>query len=170
MRRTTAAIGSAIFFIVAPGTVGGLIPWLITGWRVPDLPDGLSWAAIPLRVIGAALILAGILVVIDAFVRFVSRGFGTPMPLAPPRHLVVTGLYRYVRNPMYVGVLAAIIGQVLIFDDPWLLGYAALVFAATFTFVRFYEEPHLRRTFGAEYEEYRAAVPGWWPRLRPWRG
>src|SRR5687767_1265535 len=110
MRKTPAAIGSAIFFALAPGSVAGLGPWLITRWRVSDLPDRLSWAVIPLRVVGAVLVLAGVAVLIDAFIRFVAEGFGTPVPVAPPEHLVVGGLYRHVRNPMYVGVLAAIIG------------------------------------------------------------
>ncbi|MET8157777.1 isoprenylcysteine carboxylmethyltransferase family protein [Sphaerisporangium sp. NPDC005289] len=133
-----------------------------------DLPDWLSWAAVPLRVAGVVLILAGGAVLVDAFVRFVTEGFGTPAPVAPPEHLVVGGLYRYVRNPMYVGVLAAIVGQALLLARSGLLWYAAIAFVAVFCFVRLYEEPTLRRSFGAEYEEYRAAVPGWWPRLRPW--
>jgi protein-S-isoprenylcysteine O-methyltransferase Ste14 len=170
MRRAPAAIGSAVFFALAPGTVTGLVPWLITRWRVADLPDALSWAAIPLRVIGAVLVLAGVTVVIDAFIRFVGEGFGTPVPVAPPEHLVVGGLYRHVRNPMYVGVLAAILGQALLLGRFELVWYAAVSFVAVFVFVRLYEEPALRRTFGTEYEEYRAAVPGWWPRLRPWGG
>ncbi|MFC4534620.1 methyltransferase family protein [Sphaerisporangium dianthi] len=168
MRRTPAAVGSAVFFAVAPGGVAGFGPWWVTRWRMADLPDGLSWAAVPLRVAGVVLVLAGGAVLVDAFVRFVTEGFGTPAPVAPPEHLVVGGLYRYVRNPMYVGVLAAIVGQGLLLARSELLWYAAIAFVAVFCFVRVYEEPTLRRSFGTEYEEYRAAVPGWWPRLRPW--
>lgn len=147
-----------------------LIPWLITDWESRDLlPETLSWATPVLRAAGIALILAGSAVVINAFVRFVVNGLGTPAPVAPPEHLVVTGLYRHVRNPMYVGVLAVIIGEALLLGRWKLLVYAAIAFACMYTFVRGYEEPQLRRQFGQEYETYRAAVPGWWPRLRPWR-
>lgn len=168
MRRTQAAVGSTIFFIAAPGTVAILVPWLISRWEGREpLPDALGWAMLPLQVIGVALILAGGAVLIHAFTRFVVEGFGTPAPVAAPEHLVIGGLYRHVRNPMYVGVLAAIIGQALLLGRYGLLVYAALVFAAFYGFVRVYEEPKLRGLFGGEYEVYRAAVPGWWPRLRP---
>ena len=108
MRRTTAAVGRAVFFLLAPGVVGGLIPWLLTGgWQVREpLP---YWA--PVQVLGGVLLLAGLIVLVRAFVRFVVEGFGTPAPVAAPEHLVVGGVYRYVRNPMYVAVLAAIVGQ-----------------------------------------------------------
>jgi protein-S-isoprenylcysteine O-methyltransferase Ste14 len=94
---------------------------------------------------------------------------GTPVPIAPPQHLVVGGLYRHVRNPMYVAPGAAIVGQSLLLGRPVLLLYAAGGAVPVVTFVRRYEEPTLLRQFGAEYEDYRRNVPGWWPRLRPWR-
>jgi protein-S-isoprenylcysteine O-methyltransferase Ste14 len=109
-----------------------------------------------------------VLVLLLAFVRFVIEGSGTPAPVAPTQHLVVGGLYRYVRNPMYLAVLAIIIGQALALWRPILVGYAAVVALAFVAFVRGYEEPTLRSTFGDEYEAYRRAVPGWWPRLHPW--
>ena len=96
-------------------------------------------------------------------------GRGTPAPMIPPQRLVVVGLYRHVRNPMYLAVLALIAGQALLLGRPRLLGYGAAVFAAVYAFVRGYEEPTLRARYGAPYEAYRRAVPGWWPRLRPWR-
>ena len=105
-----------------------------------------------------------------AFARFVRDGLGTPAPVAPTERLVVTGAYRHVRNPMYLAVLAAIVGQGLLLGQPRLLGYAGVVALAVVSFVRLYEEPTLERQFGAEYEAYRRAVPGWWPRLRPWTG
>ena len=164
MKRSRAAVGSALFFVVAPGTVIGVIPWLLTGWRIHDpLP---YWT--PLRVVGAALLIAGVTVAAQAFVRFVVEGLGTPMPVAAPERLVVGGLYRYVRNPMYVALLVAIVGEALLLGQLSLLAYAAVVVLITNLFVRFYEEPTLRRRFGAQYEAYRRAVPGWWPRLRPW--
>ena len=162
MRRTIAAAGSAVFFVLAPGVMAGLIPWWLTGWDAKD-----AWA--PLRVLGAALVAAGLVVLVHAFVRFVVEGVGTPAPVAPTERLVVGGLYRHVRNPMYVAVAAIIVGQALVLGRPALLLYAAAFVAVTASFVRLYEEPTLRRRYGAEYEAYRDAVPGWWPRARPWR-
>ena len=88
--------------------------------------------------------------------------------LAPTQHLVVNGFHRYLRNPMYVGVLTVILGQAVLFGSLNLLWYAALCWAITAAFVRLYEEPALKRQFGAEYDAYRAAVPAWWPRLHPY--
>jgi protein-S-isoprenylcysteine O-methyltransferase Ste14 len=171
VRKPVAAVGSAVFFVLAPCVVAGLVPyWLTDGWRVRSwLPDSLDWLAVPLKILGAALIVVGAAAVIAAFVRFVVEGLGTPAPIAPPVQLVVGGLYRYVRNPMYVAILACILGQFLVLGQPVLLLYAALAFVAVFAFVRLYEEPHLTRVFGESYRAYRRAVPGWWPRLRPWR-
>lgn len=163
-RKQLAAIGSTIFFIVAPGTVVGLIPWLVTRWAMRDL--GPWW--LPAQALGVLLIAAGLNYVIQAFVRFVVEGFGTPAPAAPPQRLVVGGVYRYVRNPMYVALIAVILGQALLLGQLSLLLYAAIALAITMAFVRLYEEPTLSRQFGADYEAYRRAVPGWWPRLRPW--
>ncbi|WP_130344478.1 methyltransferase family protein [Herbihabitans rhizosphaerae] len=163
MRTAHAAIGSAAFFAVAPVVVTGLVPWLITDWRMSDPPPWLA-----LRIVGAVLIVAGGAAVVHAFVKFVVDGLGTPAPIAPPTRLVVRGPYRFVRNPMYVAVLAAIIGQASLLGSPALLVYAVIVLVPVVAFVRVYEEPTLRRTFGEEYERYRRAVPGWWPRLRPW--
>jgi protein-S-isoprenylcysteine O-methyltransferase Ste14 len=164
MRKPMAAAGSAAFFALAPGVVAGLVPWWLTGWRVREpLP---YW--MPLRLIGVALLAVGTGVLVQAFVRFVSEGSGTPAPVAPTRELVVGGLYRYVRNPMYLAVLAAIVGQALALGQLVLLPYAAVVCAAFAAFVHWYEEPTLARQFGARYEAYRRAVPAWWPRRHPW--
>src|SRR5918995_1493877 len=165
MRRSTAAVGSAVFFLLAPGVVGGLMPWLLTGgWQVREpLP---YWA--PARVLGGVVLVAGLIALVGAFVRFVVEGLGTPAPIAAPDRLIVGGVYRYVRNPMYVAVLAAIVGQALLLGRLGLLLYAGVVWAAVAAFVRFYEEPTLTSRFGADYEAYRRAVPAWWPRLRPW--
>ena len=118
----------------------------------------------PLRVVGAALIVAGAVVLVHAFGRFVREGAGTPAPVAPTEHLVIGGLYRYVRNPMYLAVLAAVIGQALLLGQPVLLVYAALLFVLFAAFVRLYEEPVLQRRYGEEYEAYTRAVPAWLPR------
>jgi protein-S-isoprenylcysteine O-methyltransferase Ste14 len=108
-------------------------------------------------------------VLVHAFARFVLEGRGTPAPIAPTQHLVVGGLYRHVRNPMYLAVLSAIVGQAMMLGRRSLVLYAAAVGLAFVTFVRAYEEPTLAATFGPEYDAYRRAVPGWWPRWSPWR-
>ena len=165
MRRRTAAVGSAVFFLLAPGVVVGLIPWFLTGgWQVRE--PAPYWVS--MRVLGGLLHVAGLIALVWAFVRFVVEGFGTPAPVAAPERLVVGGVYRYVRNPMYVAVLVAIIGQALLLGQLVLLVYAGAAWLAVAAFVRFYEEPTLTRRFGADYEAYRRAVPAWWPRLRPW--
>jgi protein-S-isoprenylcysteine O-methyltransferase Ste14 len=160
------AIGSLLFLLIAPGTVAGLIPWWLTGWAIHDWPQPY---AMPLRLVGAVLIVLGVPALLHAFVRFVLEGIGTPAPVAPPEHLVVGGLYRYVRNPMYIAVVATIVGQALVLAQPGLLLYAVVVAAAMVAFVYGYEEPTLSEQFGAEYDAYREAVPAWLPRLRPWQ-
>ena len=164
MRKAGAALGSAVFFALAPGVVAGLVPWWLTGWQVRSLP---AWW-LPLRLAGVVLLVAGTVVLVQAFARFVVEGLGTPAPVAPTRELVVGGLYQYVRNPMYLAVLAAIVGQALALGQLVLLPYAAVVAAAFVAFVHWYEEPTLALQFGARYEAYRGAVPGWWPRRHPW--
>jgi protein-S-isoprenylcysteine O-methyltransferase Ste14 len=165
MRKPAAALGSTLFFAIAPGVVAGLIPWWLTGWRVRG--PLAHWA--PARIAGLITLALGAIVLIQAFARFVSEGHGTPAPVAPTGRLVIGGLYRYVRNPMYLAVVSCIAGQALALDQPVLLGYAAAVWATTAAFARWYEEPALARQFGAQYEEYRRGVPAWRPRIRPWR-
>jgi protein-S-isoprenylcysteine O-methyltransferase Ste14 len=147
-----------LFLLVAPGVVGGLVPYWLTHWEIAPF-----W--LPLRVVGALVLLAGLAVLIDAFARFVIEGVGTPAPVAPTERLVVGGLYRYVRNPMYLAVGGVIVGQALLLGQLVLLPYAAVFGAVVLAFVHWYEEPTLRRQFGESYDEYRRAVPGWWPRL-----
>lgn len=159
MRVMTAAAGSAVFFGLAPGVVAGLIPWWLTRWQ----PHDLGKYGVPIRILGAVLIVAGTIVLLQAFGRFVREGLGTPAPVAPPEHLVVGGLYRYVRNPMYVAVVTTIVGQALALGRFDLLWYAAAVFAAVALFVHGYEEPALSRQFGDEYERYRRDVRRWLP-------
>ncbi|MGH2922442.1 MAG: methyltransferase family protein, partial [Solirubrobacterales bacterium] len=160
------ALGSALFLLAAPGVVAVLVPWLLGAWEFETPAPG--WIA--LRVAGGVIIAAGAAALLHSFARFVVEGIGTPAPVAPTRTLVVGGLYRHLRNPMYVAVAALIVGQALLFGRPWLLAYAAAFVAAVATFVRHYEEPTLERSFGASYYAYRRAVPAWIPRLRPWRG
>lgn len=164
--RRAAALGSALFLLAAPGLVAGLVPWLLGTWEFETPVPG--WIA--LRVAGAALITAAAPALFHSFARFVIEGVGTPAPVAPTRTLVVGGLYRHVRNPMYVAVAALIVGEALLFGQLALFAYAAGFLVVVAAFVRFYEEPTLRRRFGSSYDAYRRAVPGWLPRLRPWRG
>jgi protein-S-isoprenylcysteine O-methyltransferase Ste14 len=124
----------------------------------------------PVRLIGGALIAAGVAVLLPAFGRFVIEGIGTPAPTAPTERLVVGGAYRFVRNPMYLAVASVIVGQALLLGQAVLLIYAVLFGVAVTTFVHGYEEPALAARFGEEYETYRRAVPRWRPRLRPWTG
>jgi protein-S-isoprenylcysteine O-methyltransferase Ste14 len=105
---------------------------------------------------------------LDAFARFALQGAGTPAPVLPTRTLVVTGPYRYVRNPMYIAVVTLILGQAVLLGDVALLAYAALVWLATHIFVLIYEEPMMRATYPAEYAVYAANVRRWLPRLTPW--
>ncbi|OBG16932.1 isoprenylcysteine carboxyl methyltransferase [Mycolicibacterium celeriflavum] len=161
MRKPAAAISSAAFFVVAPGTFVGLGPWLITRW---DLPDPVSAWRLAL---GAVLVVAGLVPPVHAFVEFVRAG-GTPMPVAPTERLVVTGFNRFIRNPMYAGLITAILGQAVLLASVWLVVYAVIAWAVTASFVRWYEEPTLVRTYGQHYEAYRGNVPAWIPRLTPW--
>ncbi|WP_051232249.1 methyltransferase family protein [Pseudonocardia asaccharolytica] len=150
---------------VGPSVFAGVIPWLLTRWRVRrPVPGGT-----PARALGALLVGGGAVVLASSFVRFVTEGVGTPAPMAPPEKLVVGGIYRHVRHPMYVAMGAAVAGQALLLGRPRLLLYPVIAAVPVATFVRLHEEPVLVRRFGAQYEEYRRNVPGWLPRLRPWR-
>jgi protein-S-isoprenylcysteine O-methyltransferase Ste14 len=161
-----AVLGSALFLVIAPGIVAGLVPWWISKWNVQAPFFGFA----PMRALGALLVVVSVLVLLESFARFALQGLGTPAPVFPTRHLVVKGLYRYVRNPMYLAVVLAILGQVMILGCVSLLAYGALVWLTFDLFVLAYEEPTLRRTFGAEYDSFCANVPRWVPRLSPWSG
>jgi protein-S-isoprenylcysteine O-methyltransferase Ste14 len=165
MPKAIAILGSALFFVIAPCVVAGLIPWWITHWEFRPPFFGLEQA----RAIGIVLIVAGVPGLVDSFARFALQGLGTPAPIAPPQNLVVTGLYRHVRNPIYVALVAVILGQAVLLGEWRLILYSVLFWLACHVFVVMYEEPTLKRTFGAEYEAFRANVPRWIPRLTPWR-
>jgi protein-S-isoprenylcysteine O-methyltransferase Ste14 len=165
VRRSAAAIGSAVFFVLAPGVVAGLVPWLITRWQVPG---PISPFAIIRMTTGAVLLVAAVVVLVRAFARFVVEGGGTPAPVAPTERLVVGGDYRFVRNPMYFAVVTAVLGQAMIFGSLALLIYALVVWAIMAAFVRWYEEPLLLERYGDDYQRYRHAVRAWVPRLHPW--
>jgi protein-S-isoprenylcysteine O-methyltransferase Ste14 len=163
--KVLAIIGSAVFLVIAPGFVAGLVPWWISHWRLEAPFFGM-----PLfRLAGGALILMGVAGLLDSFVRFAVQGLGTPAPVFPTRHLVITGLYRYVRNPIYVAVVSTILGQGLVLGNLTLLEYGGLVWLLFHLFVLVYEEPTLRASFGSEYKKFCAEVPRWIPRFTPWR-
>jgi protein-S-isoprenylcysteine O-methyltransferase Ste14 len=164
-RRLPAIAGSALFLVVAPGFVAGLAPWWISHWRLEAPFFGLPL----MRFAGGILITLGAIGLLDSFVRFAVQGHGTPAPVFPTRHLVVTGLYRFVRNPMYVAVVSTILAQGLILGNATLLAYGGLVWLLFHLFVLAYEEPALRASFGSEYKSFCAEVPRWIPRLTPYR-
>lgn len=164
LRKVAAILGSAVFLVIAPGFVAGLAPWWISHWHIQTPFLGLQ----PLRFAGGLLIAVGIAGLLDSFLRFAVQGLGTPAPVFPTRHLVISGLYRYVRNPMYVAVVSTILGQALIFGNVRLLEYGGLAWLLFHLFVLVYEEPILKASFGVEYEVFRANVPRWIPRITPW--
>ena len=164
--RSAALAGSALHLVIAPGSICVLLPFLISGWRFGGEfggSAGLRWA-------GLLLVVAGASILLECFFRFAWIGLGTPAPVAPTRHLIVGGLYRHVRNPMYLAAVSAVIGQALWLGRSSLLAYAAAVWLGFHLFVTLYEEPTLRREFPADYADYSRNVRRWAPRLRPWRG
>ena len=163
MSRNEALVGSAAFFVLAPGTVAGLLPWLITHWRFGE------GAMIGVSIAGGVLIALSLALLIECFARFATKGAGTPAPIAPTETLVVSGAYARVRNPMYVAVTGLIFGQALLFASADLIAYGVTIGFTFLMFVIYFEEPRLRRDFPDEYRAYFDNVPRWRPRLTPWR-
>ena len=161
-----ATVSSAVWFVLAAGTGAVWVPWVITRWRMAYSPWS-GWRVA--QALGVVLVVAGLVPIVTTFVAFVRAG-GTPIPGVYTQELVVRGFNRYVRNPIYVGVIVIVVGQALVLGQWTLLVYAACVWLGTAAFVRFYEEPALALRFGDRYEVYRRAVPAWRPRLRPWSG
>lgn len=151
------ALKTWVFALCVPGSVAVWVPL----WLTRDVEPNASLFA---RVGGAALVIMGVAVFGWCAYDFVTSGRGTPAPIDAPRRLVVRGLYRHVRNPMYVGMAHALLGWVLIAPAPRTFGYAAVVLVLFHLFVVLHEEPHLSRRFGDEYDAYCARVPRWWPR------
>lgn len=145
-----------LFTVIVPGTVAGYLPYLLAR---PLSPDALSIAlSAPLFLLGGAIYLWCVW-------DFASYGRGTPAPIEAPEKLVIRGLYRYVRNPMYVGVLTVILGWIILAPGPWLAAHWLIMFALFNAFVLLYEEPHLRKLFGPEYDRYTATAGRWLPKL-----
>ena len=163
MRKPTAAVISVAWGVALGGTFAGLLPYLLNEWHFHrPLP---YWAVA--QATGVLVICAGLVPIVHSFVEF-TKADGTPVPVASPSRLVVSGFYRYVRNPIYVGFLAILAGQALLFGSPGLLEYTAVAWCVGAAAARFYEEPALARKFGADYQKYRRAVHAWIPRLHPW--
>jgi protein-S-isoprenylcysteine O-methyltransferase Ste14 len=153
----------ALFFtILLPGTTLVLVPSMLLRRESPLHLNVLE----PPRLLGLVFMGLGGAVLLRCILDFLLVGKGTLAPVDPPRKLVRVGLYRRVRNPMYVGVVTTLFGETLFFQSRAIAIYAVVVWTIFHLFVVFYEEPRLQDSFGAEYEEYRAAVPRWIPRLR----
>jgi protein-S-isoprenylcysteine O-methyltransferase Ste14 len=162
--KISAVLGSILFLIIAPGTIAGLVPWWVSRWKMQAPFLGLAFG----RMLGVVLIIFGLIILLDSFARFAFQGIGTPAPVFPTRHLVTKGFYRYVRNPIYVAVVAIIAGQALLFANIALIVYAIVIWLGFHIFILIYEEPTLRKTFGTEYDVMCANVPRWLPRRSPW--
>ncbi|HEY5179373.1 MAG TPA: isoprenylcysteine carboxylmethyltransferase family protein [Dermatophilaceae bacterium] len=163
MRRSIALVVSVAWGVAVGGIFACLLPYLLNGWHVHrPLP---YWAVA--QAAGGLLICGGLVPLILSFVEFI-KAEGTPVPVAPPPRLVVSGFYRYVRNPIYVGFLSILVGEVLLFGSSGLVKYTAVAWGVAAAAVRVYEEPTLARKFGADYQEYRRGVRAWIPRLHPW--
>ncbi len=158
-RKFWPIVNTLLFTIVVPGTVAILIPrWILGGFRQPRT-GVLTW-------LGTIAFLIGAAIYFRCAWEFAARGLGTPAPIAPTKFLVTSALHRYVRNPMYLGVALAILGQAALFRSVHVAEYAALMLLTAHVFVVLYEEPTLQRQFGESYEEYRRNVPRWIPRVR----
>jgi protein-S-isoprenylcysteine O-methyltransferase Ste14 len=151
---------TVLFALLVPGVELGLIPFVLVRRAGEQFDLGR------MRLLGLILFVPGLAIIMWCFIDFIRRGYGTPAPYDPPRRLVVAGLYRYVRNPQYIGVVLVVLSEALFFGSLVLLGYAAFFAIGYHLFVRFYEEPTLKRLFGEDYTRYCAAVPRWVPKWR----
>jgi protein-S-isoprenylcysteine O-methyltransferase Ste14 len=151
-----------LFTILVPGMVGVYVPLAIAhGWDISTNPASLA--------ISILLLVMGVVLYVWTIWDFATLGKGTPLPLDAPKKLVVRGLYRYTRNPMYIGVILVILGWAGIFAEGWIVVYAFLVVIAVHLFVVFYEEPKLWELFGDDYENYRRSVGRWLPYISTWQ-
>jgi protein-S-isoprenylcysteine O-methyltransferase Ste14 len=153
---------SLLWTILLPGLLAGYVPWRFFGLDRVRLD-----VRQPLHLVGLSCIALGVLLLAACIFEFARTGRGTLSPVDPPRHLVVGGLYRYVRNPMYLSVTIIVLGETLLTRSAPLAAYWAIWFLWVNVFVMGYEEPTLRRQFGASYDEYTRQVGRWIPRRRP---
>lgn len=157
-RRFWPIVNTLLFTILVPGTVAILVPrWILGGFPQPH-NSPLTW-------VGGLAFLTGAAIYFRCAWEFAARGLGTPAPIAPTKFLVTTALHRYIRNPMYVGVALAIVGEAMVFRSLHIAEYAMLMLLTAHAFVVLYEEPALRRQFGESYEQYRHKVARWIPHL-----
>lgn len=161
--RTSVVVSVLFTLFGGPALVLVLVPWLITRFRIPPGEPLVQVA------VAATLMAIGLAPLFESMIRFIVVGHGTLVPAVPTKHLVVSGLYRYVRNPMYIGVITVLAGEAVLFRSRHMLVYLALVWLIMHLFVCLYEEPKLARTYGEEYARFRRNVPRWIPRLMPWR-
>jgi protein-S-isoprenylcysteine O-methyltransferase Ste14 len=155
-----ALLGTIVFVVLLPGTIIVLVPYWLTGWSLRPAFLGTVFT----RWLGAVAVVAASPLFFSFLARFVWEGHGTPAPVAPPRHLVVGGPFRWTRNPGYIAVVTMIVGQAFVFGSVAVLVYALLIALGFHVFVVLYEEPTLRGTFGAEFDAYCRRVPRWIPR------
>ncbi|MGC2187055.1 MAG: isoprenylcysteine carboxylmethyltransferase family protein [Candidatus Sulfotelmatobacter sp.] len=158
-RALAPLLKSLLFTILVPGFVAIYFPYVLLAGKPAPTHGPLAWLGLFCLVLGASIYFR------TAW-EFAVRGLGTPAPIAPTKFLVVSGLHRYVRNPMYLGVALVILGEASLFRAPHLVEYAVAMLLIAHTFVILYEEPTLRRQFGESYEQYLRAVPRWIPRFR----
>ena len=154
------ALKSVLWFLIAPGSVFAFVPWWLVRWGAGRFDPG------PWRWLGVGPAALGLALLLWCFVDFLRIGRGTPAPLAPPTRLVIAGLYRYVRNPMYVAIVLALAGETLLLGLWTVAAWAGVLWLTFHLFVVLYEEPHLKKVFGADYEAYLRTVPRWIPRAR----
>ena len=160
MRGFWLFLRSAFWTIAFPGFFAGYLPWRYFGVSQVDF----DWAT-PVHLLAGLLIASGALLLLTCIYEFAARGRGTLSPADPPKELVVQGLYRYVRNPMYLSVMTVVTGEILLTRSVALLWYLLIFFVLVNLFVRGYEEPYLRSRFGESYERYMRDVGRWLPRL-----
>lgn len=157
MRNTLITIGGTI---AVPSLLHGLVPYLILRQSCESLPDALD----PIEVGAILLAIIGLSMVVWVAAAFVSRGRGTALPLLPPEEFVAEGLFKFVRNPMYVGLVLVIVAEAIFFRSWWLLIYAFVTWSVMNSYVVYVEEPRLARRFGETYLRYLKSAPRWFPR------
>jgi len=156
VRQVPVWVRAAFFIVVVPASVAGWIPWYAAG-----SPPLAPRAGAPLAAVSALMIVAGWTVLLICAREFARAGRGTPAPYDPPRSLVTSGMYRFTRNPMYVGVVTAIFGQALWFHSRNTTYYGIAMVLAFHVAILIYEEPRLTRVFGQQYLDYKKSVPRW---------
>jgi protein-S-isoprenylcysteine O-methyltransferase Ste14 len=156
--RVSLALRNLFFTVLQPGIVAGAIPWFITK---KDIGDSLPNAFLFRHYVGIVIFLVGLVIMFHCIIRFAIEGFGTLSPADPTKRLVISGLYKFSRNPMYVGVMMILIGEVIFSLSVSLLIYSIGIFILFNLFIVYREEPRLRRDFGKEYDEYITKVRRW---------